>query len=200
MKSDPCSCVPLLSRLREATRPMHDRLEHNHRMAQLLSSELTLDQYGVVLQRFHALIQPFEDHLYCYESDWNRLGYPALNRTKTERLLRDLKWLGIQPLSNQEIPDDAVLACNSFPDLVGSLYVIEGSSMGGMVITRTLQKHLNIHPDSGGAYFFGDGPQTHQHWRTFQNMLETYSVSGYETDATITAACHAFSTFDRILQ
>ena len=200
MKSDPCSCVPLLSRLREATRPMHDRLEHNHRMAQLLSPDLTLDQYGEVLQRFHALIDPFENHLCNYGSDWDRLGYPALNRTKTSRLLRDLDWLGIQPLSTAEIPDDAVLACHCFPALIGSLYVIEGSSMGGRVITRHLQKHLNIQPDSGGAYFFGDGPQAHPHWRTFQNMLENYSSLDYDTDATVAAACDAFSTFDRMLQ
>jgi heme oxygenase len=51
------------------------------------------------------------------------------------------------------------------------LYVIEGATLGGRIITRQLQTQLGLKPESGGAFFDGYGAQTGPYWKAFCTML-----------------------------
>jgi heme oxygenase len=56
---------------------------------------------------------------------------------------------------------------------LGSLYVMEGSTLGGRIIEKNLLLRLRLLPETGGSYFAGYGKRTGQMWRDFLNRLAT---------------------------
>ena len=54
----------------------------------------------------------------------------------------------------------------------GCLYVLEGSALGGRVISKRVKQTLGLGPATGGAYFHGLGRQTARHWSDFLTRAE----------------------------
>jgi heme oxygenase len=58
-------------------------------------------------------------------------------------------------------------------DLVGALYVIEGATLGGQVISPQIQAgRLGVTPEHGGRFFHGYGEQTTPRWNEFLSFAE----------------------------
>jgi heme oxygenase len=60
---------------------------------------------------------------------------------------------------------------------VGCLYVIEGSALGGQVVSRHIARSLGIDAHNGGRYFSGDGRATGDRWRQVCAALESYDTA-----------------------
>ncbi len=193
------SACPLLDALRQETRPLHRQLEANSRMRELISSDLTLEAYGEILLRYHALIATIECCLGAYHDAWDHYAYDPNSRVKLPRIEQDLRTLNLEPRPPVNVLGTERLLTDSFPAMVGTLYVTEGSSLGGQVISRHLKQHLGLSPDNGAAYFNGYGPDTREHWRAFQNFLKAFASEYSEHEVVVHAANHAFKTFDRVM-
>jgi heme oxygenase len=78
-------------------------------------------------------------------------------------LAEDLRCYGLTP------PDGAWAgpSIDTDAELVGSLYVLEGSTRGGTLILRRMQRVLGIRRDRGGKFFYGYGRQSEQLWHEF---------------------------------
>jgi heme oxygenase (biliverdin-IX-beta and delta-forming) len=79
----------------------------------------------------------------------------------------------------------------------GCLYVLEGSALGGRVISTRVKQTLGLGPATGGAYFHGLGRQTASHWSDFLTALNTIpanSAMGADADA---GAIATFLPLDR---
>jgi heme oxygenase (biliverdin-IX-beta and delta-forming) len=77
----------------------------------------------------------------------------------------------------------------------GCLYVLEGSALGGRVISKRVKQRLGLGPGTGGAYFHGLGRQTASHWSDFLTTLNTIPVDsamGADAEAGATATFLAF--------
>jgi heme oxygenase len=77
----------------------------------------------------------------------------------------------------------------------GCLYVLEGSALGGQVISKRVKQALGLGPATGGAYFHGLGRQTASHWSDFLTTLNTIpanSAMGADAEAGATATFLAF--------
>ena len=57
--------------------------------------------------------------------------------------------------------------CRPVPEGLGALYVIEGATLGGQVITRYIQSALKIDATNGGRFFAAYGDRTGLLWRDF---------------------------------
>lgn len=81
------------------------------------------------------------------------------------RLERDLNYFGMG--FEQRAPGNDVFLenLNDLNYREGVMYVIEGSALGGQVVSRHLRDKLGITPDQGGEFFFGDGPGTFARWK-----------------------------------
>ncbi len=74
------------------------------------------------------------------------------------------------------------------------MYVLEGSTLGGTMISRRLRQSLGLHPGSGGGaqFFFSYGPQVGRMWRDFTAALEAYSEgNAHGKDEEIVASAQA---------
>src|SRR5262245_32466583 len=142
----------ILAKLKEATREQHENLEGTvNVMDQMFSAE----DYKKLLckfYRFYSAIEPQIDKL-----DLASAGYDFNERRKLPKLEQDLRALGAwdeaQGLAKWEgLPELGNNAAG-----FGSLYVMEGATLGGQIINRHLKQHLGISPDNGGAFFNGYG-------------------------------------------
>lgn len=174
----------LLQALRAATRPQHDEIESLLR----LMEPLELPRYTAILRGFHTFLGHWEPRIQALLPA--HLGRWWAPRRRRAFASADLRHLGASPGEPGDDPGQAVgrLALDALPQMFGSMYVIEGSALGGQVIAPKLQRELGLLPGTGASYFHGFGADTGAMWREFRNMLT------HEVDATEVAtqqACEA---------
>jgi heme oxygenase len=80
------------------------------------------------------------------------------------------------------------LALQHLAQVFGSLYVIEGSALGGQVIAPKLARELGLQPGGGASYFHGFGSDTGGMWRDFRTVLAREVEA---TDNAVQQACQA---------
>jgi heme oxygenase (biliverdin-IX-beta and delta-forming) len=186
----PDAALPdILTRLRLETRTEHDAIDST---LKLTSPTLSRSRYCQILSQFFGFYQPLEVQLLQHglTSDWllPRLG-------KTQMLEQDLACFGID---NTRLP-----VCKDLPtlksttDLLGCLYVLEGSTLGGQLISRHLRDRLDITPDAGGRFFHGYGDETGRMWRRLREVLVTSVTSGDNQDLAVQSATATFTSLRR---
>lgn len=123
----------LMSSLRVETRHHHEALENALR---LLEEPLCEQRFSRVLQRFFGFHQIFEPAVARHE----RLAAIFVPRSRVDVLRADLAVLGLSPAEIDALPlcrGAEKLAADAATAL-GALYVIEGSTLGGQIISRAL--------------------------------------------------------------
>jgi heme oxygenase len=175
-----------LPALREATAERHEAIER----LLGLKAPFGLAHYGRVLQGFGSFLAGWEPrvaravHGQPFES-WFQDG------RRLQLLQDDLRALGLRSRANA---DAFVPALDGVPEALGSLYVLEGSALGGQFIAARAKKLLGLTPERGSAYFHGAGAATAARWREFQQLLAT-QLDG-RPQACERAAAAAAATFD----
>jgi heme oxygenase len=110
-------------------------------------------------------------------------------RSRRPFVQEDLRELGITPLPAACMPTFAGEAA-----AWGSIYVLEGSALGGQFISRALSR-TGESPGSGGAYFHGWGAATGGMWREVRGLL----AARLDGPAAVAQACEAArATFDTL--
>ena len=87
----------------------------------------------------------------------------------------------------------------TLPNLLGCLYVIEGATLGGQIITRHLQKNLHIFPETGAEFFNGYGAATATRWQACCAMLTTQAEKIADDEHIIATANQTFATLEHWL-
>jgi heme oxygenase len=180
----------VLAALREATSSLHHEVEDR---IDFLSPDLTIPKYVRILQAFYAFFEPVEAQMDAccpaeYASAWK-------GRQRAQRLVDDLAALGAPPAA-------AVSGAFSIPDVsstgrwLGALYVLEGSTLGGQVISRHLEKHFGWRDGRGYSFFLGHGEQTGERWRQVVKILEANPEAENQV---VLGARQTFSQMNRCL-
>jgi heme oxygenase len=164
------SLSPILQALRLETRPAHDALEQNAFNQQLTAGTVTEAAAAHFLAKMYGFLAPYEARLKA-----QNLGpeWEADTRQRAHLILTDLN----QPAAALPIcPDLPPLA--TWPQLLGVMYVLEGSTLGGQVIARQLAKQ-NI---PLRLYFSGYGERTGSLWKAFCQLLSQEATPDNEAD------------------
>lgn len=185
----------ILDDLRRATRAIHGELESRLPLGR---PDLTREDYRELVRRFHGFIVPLEREIVSCPG----VGGPEFDyreRLKQPALEADLAALDLS--DRAKLADAADLPrLETVEDVYGCLYVIEGSTLGGQVISRSLREHLDIHPENGGAYFSGYGSQTGVRWKEFlARLAEVAERGGADQEAITQSAVATFHALDRWL-
>lgn len=173
----------LRQRLRTETATAHKDLEN---LLDIMSPSLTAERYTKVLESFARLHSSFEERL----TELRTLPFVdeyLRERRKLPWLAADLAACALAPASEHEAPDLSWIENET--DLLGALYVIEGSTLGGQVVSR----HLKTIPAiTSTRYFESYGPDTGRQWQKFVSLLGARPTA--EHDAIIAAADRMFRT------
>lgn len=184
----------ILERLREETAAQHERIEQNPYAKAAFDQTLTIDQYRSYLAKFYGFIKPVEEQLMEDEA-LNHMGLDMGIRMKSKLLEDDLIHLGMTPDEITHLPP-----CSRLPELrtraqiLGYLYVLEGSTLGGQVITKQLMKFLPLGPESGSRYFYAYGQETKLRWTEFREVLLSNATE--DSDVVIDSAIETFRLLD----
>jgi heme oxygenase len=78
---------------------------------------------------------------------------------------------------------------------VGAVYVLEGSALGGPMIAPLVERHLDLAPGEGTAFFRGLGPRTAGRWADAQGRIDAWGrgCGGAEVDRAVWAAQLTFA-------
>ena len=186
----------LLKRLKQATSECHAALECQ---LPLLDPHLSRENYHLLLGRFFGYYAPLETQLLALP--WrDEIGFDYIDRHKTPCLKQDLIALGETHGSLARFP-----RCQDLPEVVtlqnmlGCLYVIEGATLGGQIITRHLLANLGLTPESGASFFNGYGTQTGAYWQTFCTMFSDLAERTGGDEEIIATAIRTFETLEQWL-
>ncbi len=186
------SKASVLVHLKEATHTQHVALEHE---LDLLNPTLTRLAYIRLLQRFHGFYAPLEAQLLRIQA-WHAYDFDIEARLKTPLLDRDLSFFGVhQAQSCARVPKVQTLA-----DAAGVLYVLEGATLGGHLISRHLQRRFGFAPDHGGAFFANYGSRVGEMWRTYGQFAVRVATDMVVEHAMIAAAQTTFTTLHQWLE
>lgn len=176
----------LLERLKRDTRPAHDRIE---RAVDFERSTGSLPAYRALLVRLHGFHAAWEAAV-----DAAHPGHVLLSgRRKVHLLDRDLRALGYAQTEIAALPIcRAPMPVNTQEAVLGSLYVIEGSTLGGAVIAQAVEQRLGLGADTGCAYFRAYGREVAARWRDFGAALLAASSPATD-DRVIEAADRTFA-------
>lgn len=190
----------ILMQLAQGTRDLHARIE---RRVPLLDPDLRLDGYCTFLAAMLGFYEPFEDVLGAFP--WERAGLCFDRRRKAGLAVRDLQDLGYDDHTLARIP-----RCRDLPrpvdlqEAAGCLYVLEGATLGGRVLTRSVSRSLGLSPASGCTFLACYGDAVGARWRAFAAALARVVPDTSARDAAISArvvaaARDTFATLERWL-
>jgi heme oxygenase len=178
----------LLERLKTETAAEHADIE---RAAGILHPRLELEQYRMYLERTLGFYLVAEHELWR-RGVWDALGLPAMEREKLPILAEDIVLLGnIAPESIAPCPDGP--SFSSTAEAVGGAYVLEGSTLGGRVISRHIQRLFG--PDVPRSFLECYGASTGEQWQSFRAALTRYARTRELADQVIAGAREMFRTF-----
>ncbi len=141
--------------------------------------------YQALLARFYGFHAAWEPRAEA------ALGDPIFfrRRSKTSLLVRDLQALGMSGGEIARLPVcDPLMPMPGLAAAFGAMYVVEGSTLGGAIIARLVERRLGLSADAGCGYFRCYGSEVGSMWRSFGARL--LSVSSAETDDAIVAAAN----------
>jgi len=170
------------ARLRVATTDTHERLHRHPGFSGLLRGTLTMSQYSQLLARLYGFHRPLERLLRMVPVSI-RTGIDLLGREKAHLLRADLVAVGIAVNALDALP-----ACRALPEirspgaLVGCLYVIEGSGLGGRVLAKKLDFLLGTEGTCRRSFFLGRTSPDPLPWGVFCGLLEACADDGNLSD------------------
>lgn len=167
----------VLRAIRDRTRESHARLER--RFALLRSP--TRSGYARYLRHMGGVVVALERRAVESADLAKLLPDVAARCNKGELLRADLRDLGHEPGDLEEVP---LPPARTPVELMGQLYVLEGSTLGGTVLARELEAALGALPT---RYLRCYGEATAARWRAFVTGLERAASPELAEPAAISA-------------
>lgn len=195
--------------LQEATEAWHDRVENLPFALAMAEGRVGRSEYTAYLAALELLHQAIDEALAVGATD------PALQTVaaaaspgRLELLRRDLASLGspTAPPAGAATLHALVLAqairrraAECPVSLVGTLYVFEGSALGGLLLRGLVRRALGLPDDQGVAYLAGAGLETVARWKTFKARLDALRLVDGPRHRAIEAAVESFTGLHRLV-
>lgn len=181
-----------MAQLKAETAALHRGIEQ---VVPLMRPTLDRLAYRSYLARLLGYLRPLEEQLARFSGALRGLGVDFEARRKTPLVVRDLLFLGHDPHQLEAVPSCRHLpAADSLAEAVGCLYVLEGSTLGGQVILRTLGPRLSLTANEGLAFLTGYAEQTGTSWRAFAESVGRFDLQGADRAAVVRGARETFAT------
>ena len=189
----------LLEVLRSDTREQHEALHTHPLLTGLSDSSLTLSD-------FHHILLAFEAY-YSHAEAACQTGFPedVPNAPVLNWLDSDLAQQAVKSWANRLTFKHAPIDTPS--KLAGYLYTKQGSTLGGHVISKHLERQLGLIPRIDQWFFAGYGPHNGAQWKLFVDILERHNeafcydevvLSARQSFESITWFCDAVATLKKM--
>lgn len=179
-----------MSRLRYETAAQHASLEQNLQWQEICADRC---RYVGMLARFYGFLSIWEP---MAES---QLAEDALQflepRRKTPLLGEDLRWFGWDHFDFMRAPriSPQTVRLEGEAASLGSFYVMEGSTLGGQILSRKLERDLGLREGHGYSYFRSYGDEVERAWRGFGAFLAARLIQEQDQREAVAGATTVFA-------
>ena len=135
-----------------------------------MSPELTVSGYRRHLEALHGLHASLEP-LLAARLEVLASELRLAERWKLSLLREDLLALGHDDASVDRLPRPPAPSLPGVPEALGSLYVLEGSTLGGQLQLRHLRRHFENQDVGGFRFFQAYGEDVGPMWKDFGEAL-----------------------------
>jgi len=191
-------------RLRTETRPAHDRIEAVPFSTDILEGRLPRGLFAGQLACWLRVHEALERSLAASEDEAVQAVWRS-SMARTSHLAADAAHHGQATVSGaaSQATTAAVtwiesLAATDPRSLLGCLYVLEGSKMGGAILRRHLQDAYGCEPDHL-TYFWASGPSPMPDFKAFKDRMESALPEAADHDRVVAAASTMFDHLTDVL-
>jgi heme oxygenase (biliverdin-IX-beta and delta-forming) len=184
--------MTLLDRLKHETQFAHERIERSMDLERRIGS---LASYRELLARFYGFHSVWEPAAESIIAD------PSLfrGRRKAQHLKKDLRALGMCDTEIVSLPRcRPLMPMPTAAAVLGAMYVVEGSTLGGAIIARQIHRRFGLTADTGCAYFRSYGAEVGPMWKAFGVALVGLSPPEAE-DEVVSSANRTFGFMEEWL-
>ena len=176
----------VLAALKRETRAAHEAIE---RVVDVPASFSCQHRYRELLGRFYGFHAAWEEQAEAAIAD------PAFcrPRRKLPLLVRDLVALGLGDRVGSLPICPSVAPMRTRAAAIGSMYVLEGSTLGGTLLAKAAERRLGLSAAAGCAYFRSYGPNVGPMWKSFCLYAEG-AVAPSEHEAAVDSALSTFAS------
>ncbi len=167
-----------LEQLRNNTASLHKALEQTPISVKLLSANVTAEDYALYLEKLYGFLVVFDELIFPKVQHL----FPGTH-TKSHLIEADLIALGRNINNKKKISKEIIsYQFETVEDAIGGLYVLEGSTLGGMVIHKHLFDKLGEHISGSTNYLTVYGNQTGSTWKAFIDRLNEAALQYNQED------------------
>ena len=190
------SAVDLRTRLRQATMPSHERMHRHRGLSAAAAGTIAMSDYRLLLARLYGFHRAFEAVMEAAAPDI-LIRLDLLNLARSAAIDSDLRALGLDPANIPNLPIcNQIFIPGSEAAFLGALYVVEGSALGGVQISRALAPLFGVESDKGRRFFMGYGVGQGAMWRSLLKRLEKFAGNPAQEAAAIEGAVTTFLVFE----
>lgn len=177
----------MLEKLREATHALHKEVEKDNLANLIISHKISLEEYKLLLYQNFVAYKITEEEIARHLEEFNG--------TKHKQIKKDLENLDIN--TSGIILDQNLFKCNNRAEAFGAAYVVEGSALGGMMISKEVFNCSGLNSIKIHHFFNGDR-QNIKDWRNFTRLLKNQQFTLAEEDEATNKAKETFQFFGTV--
>lgn len=174
----------MISRFREATRELHEQIEKENQAKKIMDHSISMEEYKLLLLQNYIAYRTVEKEISRF--------LPEYEASKYRQLEKDLEQLKVDVSIASQYESE--FTCRNEVEALGAAYVVEGSVMGGMVISRELKNCPKLE-DIGNQHFFSGDRDNVKSWNKFKKGLESRDYTEAEKEEAAEKARDTFRFF-----
>lgn len=185
----------ILDRLRAETRPQHDRLEEVAASDKLADGTLTAKEYEKLLEANYIAHRQLEGAVRRVEG----MAELVEDRQKLPWLEQDLQQANIDPDRVWQQQKDQLprLDLQNRHQALGAQYVMEGATLGGVVILKALNQHPQLQTHQPFHYYGCYGGDTGRQWNGFKQLLRQQVETPEQEEEVLLGCRSAYEIFEK---
>ena len=179
----------MIEKLRSETRELHQEIEKDNLAGLILTHQIIVEDYKLLLLQNYIAYKVTETQIKKF--------LPNFKTDKSEQLNADLDDLEVNTTIVEEYMN--LFNCNSKAEAIGAAYVVEGSALGGLMISKEL-KHCEKLSAVENFHFFNGERDGLKSWRAFCKDLKSYNFTPEQEEEVIKKAKETFLFFGHIFK
>jgi heme oxygenase len=179
--------MTLTELLKQETNEKHIAIGKSPAFSKLLSPSLTKETYVQIITGWYDFMKNLETN-YSQFSQLFRVIPDLQERLKTKMLEKDLLESDMK-LSDAINTNITIPTCKTIHELIGILYVVEGSSLGAQFITKQLTSNINL-TNLSFHFYNGYRNETITKWESFKKWVNIYGENYPESHPEIIEAAN----------
>ncbi|MGB5820852.1 MAG: biliverdin-producing heme oxygenase [Saonia sp.] len=183
----------MLDFLKKETRELHHEIEASSLAKYILDHSISVECYKRFLLQNYCSYVTIEQELVRNQNLVKVELRPYISNKKSEGLHLDLTSLG-ESIDSYDTNAPS-FSIHSETEAIGALYVLEGSMLGSMVISKNLAKCPKLEEIETYSFFGNESKDVVNRWRTYCSHIDHRTFSNEDKTNALMTARRVFQIF-----